>query len=82
MGLPQGTETSLTAALNEAINVLGDDNPNNDDNICSTFGAFINQVNAAQNNGQLTEEQAEGRQAIAIQNNLGCPSAAGAAPCL
>jgi hypothetical protein len=49
------TTTSLEAPLNAAITQL---NHNNATPACNQFNAFLNQVNAKQNNGQLTPQQA------------------------
>jgi hypothetical protein len=54
------------------------------DNVCSSLfcnqlNAFLNQVNAKQNNGQLTSQQAAEltQQAKAIQQAIGCSNIAG-----
>ncbi len=53
---------------------LNDDNPNNDNSACGRFGAFINQVNAGERRGSLTEDQASGlrTQAEDIRDMLDC----------
>jgi hypothetical protein len=46
--------------LNEASDILNDDNPNNDGSACGKLGAFINQVNANERRGgTLTADQAD-----------------------
>ena len=64
--LPKGVTTSLEAPLNAALAQL---NSNNDTPACNQLNAFLNQVNAKQNNGQLTQQQAAEltQQAKAIQ---------------
>jgi len=64
--LPKGVTTSLEAPLNAALAQL---NRNHDTPACNQLNAFLNQVNAKQNNGQLTQQQAAEltQQAKAIQ---------------
>jgi len=66
--------SGLGQSLNEAENLLTDDNPANDGAVCGMLGAFINQVDAKQQSGILTEEQAEDlRLSVeAIKANLPC----------
>jgi hypothetical protein len=53
-------------------------NHNNYAAACNTLNAFLNQVNAKGNNGQLTSQQAVDlrQQATAIESSLGCSSTA------
>ena len=73
MHLPKGTTTSLGAPLNTALSQL---NRNNYAVACNTLNAFLNQVKAKENNGQLTSQQAADlrQQATAIETSLGCSS--------
>jgi hypothetical protein len=68
--------TSLEAGLNAALAQL---NHNNDTPVCNQLNAFLNQVNAKQNNGQLTPQQAAEltQQAKAIQQSIGCNNTSG-----
>lgn len=59
LGLPEALATSLTASLNEAPAILNDGNPKNDVAACGKLTAFINEVGAQEQNGQLTATQAE-----------------------
>ena len=70
----QGTKTSLTAPLRQAVNLLNDDNPNNDVSACGRLGAFLNQVDAAERRGAISEQQASDlrTQAEDIRSDLGC----------
>jgi hypothetical protein len=74
--VPQSVKTSLSAPLNEASDILNDDNPNNDRAVCGKLGAFINQVNANERRDMLTADQADGLRTQAediIRNKLlGC----------
>jgi len=74
--LPKGVTNSLEAPLNAAINQL---NHNNNVAACNQLNAFLNQVNAKQNNGQLTSQQAAEltQQAKAIQQAIGCSNISG-----
>lgn len=74
MGLPRNVQMSLLAPLNQAINLLNDNNPANDAAVCGDLNAFINQVNAKEANGQLTAAQAAqlSQLANAIKASLGC----------
>jgi len=69
--LPKGVTTSLEAPLNAALAQL---NRNHDTPPCNQLNAFLNQVNAKQNNGQLISQQAAEltQQAKAIQQAIGC----------
>ncbi len=73
MHLSHGTTTSLEAPLNTAQSQL---NRNNYVAACNTLNAFLNQVKAKENNGQLTSQQAADlrQQATAIESSLGCSS--------
>ena len=75
MNLPMGVRTSLLGPLNGAITLLTDNDPNNDVAVCGKLTAFINEVNAKQANGQLTEGQADQLRQLAnaIKVSLGCP---------
>ncbi len=75
MGLPDGVTNSLIGPLNAASRVLIDDNPGNDIAACGELDAFINQVNAKVQSGQLTAMQASQllQAANAIKASLGCP---------
>ncbi|MCH8008217.1 MAG: LamG domain-containing protein [Chloroflexi bacterium] len=59
LGLPEAVATSLTASLNGAPAILNDGNPHNDVAACGKLTAFINDVDAQEQNGQLTATQAE-----------------------
>jgi hypothetical protein len=67
MGLPGGVATSLSAPLNNI-------NTNNSTASCGKLNAFINQVNAKVQNGQLTTPDANQllQAANAIKASLGC----------
>ena len=54
-------------------------NRNHDTPPCNQLNAFLNQVNAKQNNGQLTSQQAAelSQQAKAIQQAVGCSNIGG-----
>ena len=74
--LPKGVTTSLEAPLNAPLAQL---NRNHDTPACNQLNAFLNQVNAKQNNGQLTPQQAAEltQQAKAIQQAIGCSNTSG-----
>ena len=74
LGLPNGVASSLTASLNQATANLNDGNPNNDAAVCGSLTAFINNVDAKEQNGQLSATEAEElRQAAeTIKAALGC----------
>lgn len=55
MHLSKGTTTSLEAPLNAAVR---QSSRNNDISSCSLLNAFLHQVDAKENNGQLTPKQA------------------------
>jgi YVTN family beta-propeller protein len=77
MSLPKGTATSLKGPLNAAAKQL--DN-SNEEGACGSLGAFLNQLDAKEGNGQLTSQQATElrQQAIAIQQQIGCAAASSA----
>ena len=66
----------MEAPLNAALAQL---NHNNDTPACNQLNAFLNQVNAKQNSGQLTSQQAAEltQQAKAIQQAIGCSNVGG-----
>jgi hypothetical protein len=70
----QSTKNSLTAPLRQAVDLLSDDNPNNDESACGRLDAFLNQVDAAERRGDITEQQATDlrTQATDIRTELGC----------
>ena len=69
-----GAKTSLNVRLKNAIELLIDNNPENDEAVCGSLDAFLAQVNSKEANKQLTLSQAANlrQQAIAIKNILGC----------
>ena len=75
MSLPTNVENPLTAPLNQAVNILNDNNPSNDTAVCEQLTAFINQVDAKEKNGQLSVERATQlkQDAEAIKTSLSCP---------
>jgi len=75
LGLPASVANSLSAPLGQASALLNDNYPNNDIAACGELNAFINQVNAKAQNGQLTPAQANQllQAANAIKASLGCP---------
>jgi hypothetical protein len=72
--VPQGVKTSLIAVLNEVLNILNDNNPDNDESACGTLDAFINQVNANETSDTLTADDADelSTQGEDIRNALNC----------
>jgi Tol biopolymer transport system component len=72
--VPQDVKTSLIAVLNEVLNILNDNNPNNDESACGTLDAFINQVNANETSDTLTADDADelSTQGEDIRNALNC----------
>jgi hypothetical protein len=66
-------KNSLSAPLKQALRLLNDDNPNNDNAVCGKLGAFTNLVNAKTGKG-LSSEEAEDliNQANTIMTNLSC----------
>jgi hypothetical protein len=74
MGLPGGVTNSLIGPLNAALTVLNDNNPGNDIAVCGQLDAFINEVNAKAQTGQLTPAQASQllQAANAIKASLSC----------
>jgi hypothetical protein len=59
MHLSRGTTTSLEAPLNAAIR---QSTRNNEISSCNLLNAFLHQVDAKENNGQLTSRQASDQQ--------------------
>ena len=74
MNLDNSLGNSLTAPLNQAVNILEDTNTHNDISACNKLVAFIQQVNAQTQNNRLTQEQSNQlkQAAQSIQNSLGC----------
>jgi len=73
-GFPESAKTRIVAFLERALALLSDDNPRNDASTCNIVGAFMNQVNANERRGTLTEDQSGDltTQAEDIRNMLGC----------
>jgi hypothetical protein len=73
-GVPQDVKTSLIAVLNEVLNILNDNNPDNDESVCRTLDALIDQVNANETSDTLTADEADDlrTQAEDIRDALGC----------
>lgn len=74
LGLPAAVSSSLSAPLGQALALLNDNNSSNDIAACGKLTAFINQVDAKVQNGQLTPAQASQllQAANAIKASLGC----------
>jgi hypothetical protein len=74
MDISMGAKTSLAAPLKNALKLLIDNNPENDEAVCGRLAALLAQVNSKEANSQLTSSQAAElrQQAIAIKNSLGC----------
>jgi hypothetical protein len=74
MNLPHGVQTSLTAPLKNAQEILDDDNTSNDNGACGKLSAFVQKVNSANKAHSLTADQAASllELAEAISSNLGC----------
>jgi HYR domain len=73
--VPQDVKTSLTAVLNEVLNILNDNNPDNDESAaCGMLGAFIDQVDANERRDMLTADEADElrTQSEDIRNALDC----------
>jgi hypothetical protein len=72
--VPQDVKASLIAVLNEVLNILNDNNPDNDESVCRTLDAFINQVNANERSDTLTADDADelSTQGEEIRNALDC----------
>ena len=70
--VPQGVKTSLIALLEEVSNILNDNNPNNDESVCGTLDALIDQLNLNERRDTLTADQADNlrTQAEDIGNEL------------
>lgn len=66
--------SQLTFPNAHDASLLEDNNPNNDRAACGKLDAFINEVHAKVQNGQLTRAQASQllQAAIAIKASLGC----------
>jgi hypothetical protein len=77
MNLIKSVKTSLEGPLHNAIKLLSDNDPTNDKDACAKLDSFIQQVNAKEQNGQLTFQQATilRTQATAIQSSIPCSSA-------
>lgn len=58
MNLDNSVKNSLTAPINQAVNILTDNNPNNDVAVCNRLNAFTSEVNTKLQNNQLSQEQA------------------------
>ena len=58
MNLKKSIKTSLNGPLHNAIKLLTDNNPSNDNDVCNKLDSFLAQVNAKEANGQLTTQQA------------------------
>ena len=60
--------------MNEVLDILNDDNPNNDESGCGMLGTLIDQVNANETRDTLTADQADDlrTQAEDIRDQLGC----------
>jgi len=73
MHISNSLKTSLSAPLKQALALLNDDNPSNDNGVCGKLGAFINHTSAKSGKG-LTEEQTKQflDMASSIRDNLGC----------
>lgn len=56
MHLSKGTTNSLQPPLNAALKQI---DRNNRQAACGSLGAFLNQVDTKENNGQLTPQQAK-----------------------
>ena len=72
--VPQGVKTSLVAVLEELLNILNDNNPDNDESVCRTLDGFINHVNANERSDTLTADEADelNTQSEEIRNALDC----------
>jgi hypothetical protein len=74
MGLPEGVEASLLGPLQQAARLLEDGDPRNDQAACAKLGAFLEEVDAKEQSGQLSAEQATELESLAqdIETGLGC----------
>ena len=73
--LPENLAKSLAAPLKNAINLLDDDNPKNDGDVCGKLGAVDNKIDAQEGKKKgLTLEQADPLRAQieSINAALGC----------
>lgn len=77
MNLKSSIKTSLNGPLHNAIKLLTDNDPSNDNDVCNKLDSFLGQLNAKEANGQLTSQQAAElrAQATAIETSLGCSPA-------
>jgi hypothetical protein len=73
-GLTEGAKTGVVTVLERVLALLSDNNTRNDASACNMFGAFMNQVNANERRGSLTEDQADDLriQAEDIRDMLDC----------
>ena len=73
--LPPEEQTSLIGPLRQVATLLTDANPANDRAACGRLDAFIDQVNAKEQSGELTATQATQLRQDAgdITAALGCP---------
>ena len=60
--------------MNEVLNILNDNNPDNDELVCGTLGALIDQLNANERTDTLTADEADdlSTQGEDIRNALDC----------
>jgi hypothetical protein len=74
LNVDNNVKNSLAAPLSQSVRLLTDNNLNNDVAVCGQLNAFINQVGAKMQNGQLTQEQASQliQAAQPIKGALGC----------
>jgi hypothetical protein len=74
MNLASSIRNSLTAPLNQAVNILENNIPTDDVSVCNKLNAFIQQVNAQTQNNRLTQEQSNQliQAAQSIRNALNC----------
>ena len=73
--LPPEEQTSLIGPLRQVATLLTDANPANDRAACGRLDAFIDQVNAKEQSGEVTAAQATQLRQDAgdISAALGCP---------
>ena len=74
MNLASSIRNSLTAPLNQAVNILENNIPTDDVSVCNKLNAFLQQVNAQTQNNRLTQEQSNQliQAAQSIRNALNC----------
>ncbi len=73
--VPENAKTRLTSVLERALALLTDNNARNDASACNMLGsAFINQVNANERRGSVTEDQAADvrTQVEDVRDIMGC----------